>query len=902
MDPRRVVPNRLLRGGAVLMAVVLAFPIAVAAAEPPVRPDALSARLAAGDSGSPKAAARGISASRFTPLVGAGGGHGPADTLRWCSRLATGPAGSNSIPVDLSAATITAREFGVTSAYLPSDLSLADALGAKNALTANGIASALADYVTPLGDTCTTSAQGGSLGPASVTAQGDVAIVRPGTGNVSLPKKTTAVVVDLRNLPAAVGVGDAVRRAVATALRTAPTPPLRWLRLHNGPADEVFTPFSTYSTSVEILNAPPLPTAATRDLPLVLLTSERMAPEVAEIAGTLRLTQRAWVVGDDILTQVAESRWRSVGSSGIAARTQVLDRPTGGAVLLDVGGLSVGQDDPNDPTTASLTQTVSVGNGLRRLSVSLDGPNGADIDLYVLHDADGNGTFSFPAELVAAGITASADEVAQVAGLVPAGAYQILIHGYFVPRPPARVSLRVDTTTAELWPDVILADRPDDPSTAVQTAAIAQALAGATPPATGGTATRSTMITVDPFVPIRPDDLGRGEMRSALLVAHGLTRLFFRYFPVVGDGIDARLIETLGAVDAWKPGDRPAARNILRRFGEVLHDGHQFVFNFGDSDSVGFLPIMLDDIGGQPVVRTSAIGSILPGDTLVSIDGRPATDIIAEELARTSAATSGYRFDIATRELNYMTGPQTIQVQAPGGPTRTVVVQPQPVAALFQALDARFPRQNGPLGDLGAADLYYLNVDLPASPTIGSVRAALAQANAIGARGLILDVRGYPTFGHYELAQRLIQQPFSSPIFGRAIYVGSDTMFPVASAFMLQPLANPSWRGPIVLITGPHAVSAAENFMIMLVGAGRLDAIVGAQSAGTNGNITGGLTPGAWGFTYTGMEVLFPDGSQFHGVGIVPDVPVALSATDLRDGIDRDLLTAIEVMRENLHP
>jgi hypothetical protein len=83
--------------------------------------------------------------------------------------------------------------------------------------------------------------------------------------------------------------------------------------------------------------------------------------------------------------------------------------------------------------------------------------------------------------------------------------------------------------------------------------------------------------------------------------------------------------------------------------------------------------------------------------------------------------------------------------------------------------------------------------------------------------------------------------------------------------------------------------------MQMLVGADRVT-VVGQRSAGTNGNITGLSLPGGFGFTFTGMEVLNPDGSRFHGIGIEPDVYVPLTAQDLRDGVDRDLLTAIDLL------
>jgi C-terminal processing protease CtpA/Prc len=38
------------------------------------------------------------------------------------------------------------------------------------------------------------------------------------------------------------------------------------------------------------------------------------------------------------------------------------------------------------------------------------------------------------------------------------------------------------------------------------------------------------------------------------------------------------------------------------------------------------------------------------------------------------------------------------------------------------------------------------------------------------------------------------------------------------------------------------------------------------------------------------------DGSQFHGIGVVPDFPVEYTAADLAAGRDRDLEVAIQVL------
>src|SRR5262249_26018360 len=243
-------------------------------------------------------------------------------------------------------------------------------------------------------------------------------------------------------------------------------------------------------------------------------------------------------------------------------------------------------------------------------------------------------------------------------------------------------------------------------------------------------------------------------------------------------------------------------------------------------------------------------------------------------MAHNSAATLGYLLDICDQFVVGMTGPMTLTLQDTYGVQRTVTV---PVGT-WDDYDRVFQpgvsvRPNGWLGDQGAPQLYYLNLN---SYTTGpaEMRAAIQEASESGARGLVLDMRGYPgNVDHYEVAERLIQEPFLTPIFKVNDFNGVHDSSVSSFQYVRTPLNSPSFDGPIVVLTGPHAASAAENFVQMLVGAHRVT-VVGQPSAGTNGNITGLQLPGGFGFTYTGMEVLNPDGGRFDGVGIKPDVYV----------------------------
>lgn len=392
--------------------------------------------------------------------------------------------------------------------------------------------------------------------------------------------------------------------------------------------------------------------------------------------------------------------------------------------------------------------------------------------------------------------------------------------------------------------------------------------------------------------PSRATRLSPGIARAGLVTIHGALRRFFPYFHQVGDRIDERLEETLAMVDAapLNP-DRMVA--LMDRFGEALQDGHARGF-FQGRRNAGFVPAELDEVAGEVVVRRSDVPELLPGDTLVSIEGVPMADWLAPVYARTPAATPGYRFVRAMDELRTLQGPTLFGVRAPDGSLREVRVQPRPEAALNAFGLAPSIRHEGRLDDLGAPDLAYLNMTTEVLTSESQFLTALEDARST--RGLVIDMRGYPGgLSHYDVIPHLMPRRFFLPVFRPPLLVGPDMRDSMEYVNSIEPRA-PTFDGPIVLLVGPGTISAAENFSMMLVGAHRVR-VVGRRSAGTNGDITLLRLPGNGAFIFTGMEVLMPDHSPFHGIGIVPDVEVLPTAEDFAAGRDPELLKAIEVLR-----
>lgn len=410
------------------------------------------------------------------------------------------------------------------------------------------------------------------------------------------------------------------------------------------------------------------------------------------------------------------------------------------------------------------------------------------------------------------------------------------------------------------------------------------------PPISGGSTERAALAPIDPWEASPAIGLDRGITRAALVIVHGALDRFFPYFDIVGDGLHDRFALLMDETEASVPSDRPAMADLLRRLLWTIHDGHAFVFD-QVSPSSG-IPVVLDHLAGRPIIRRALPAhDLAPGDTIVAIDGTPVEAWYHARRELVSAASEGYALDLIGRRVGRFSGTRTFTLEDPEGRTREVSLTPLPAAdPAWSAFDYSYtPRPSGRLTDLGAPGVLYLNLDGQVTPDAAAIAPHLDDIGA--AEAVVADMRGYPAAFQTEVVNALSGGAYQSPLFDIPVWEGPDDF----SFFTQQHISGqPTPIGkPIVWLVSPRSVSAAENLSTSVVTL--TDAhVMGRPSAATNGNITGVSLPGGFGATFTGMLVSFPDGSTFHGVGIVPDTVVAPTAADLRDGVDTVLEAALD--------
>ena len=120
---------------------------------------------------------------------------------------------------------------------------------------------------------------------------------------------------------------------------------------------------------------------------------------------------------------------------------------------------------------------------------------------------------------------------------------------------------------------------------------------------------------------------------------------------------------------------------------------------------------------------------------------------------------------------------------------------------------------------------------------------------------------------------------------------GFDTKY----EWYINPEGDFQFTSDIVVLTGRYTVSAGERFAI---GAKILPhiTVIGDTTANTQGSIMGREMLNGWNYTFTFERVLDPNGTNYEGIGINPDIYFQSDILDLstQDIILEEAIAEIE--------
>ena len=358
---------------------------------------------------------------------------------------------------------------------------------------------------------------------------------------------------------------------------------------------------------------------------------------------------------------------------------------------------------------------------------------------------------------------------------------------------------------------------------------------------------------------------------------------FYPYFDVVEVDWEAALEEALIRCFTDKTSEDHLV--TLQKLTALLKDGHVYV---SQNTTPNFSPPISWEWVENKLIITQVFddySNVKVGDEVTNIDGQLAKEYFKEVESRISAGTKGW--------LDYRA--RTVSLRGPKNSKLSISVAGKEIE-LVRNQD--FYKDRRPA--LAKKDfhkkindqVYYLNLDLVPMDTIKVLLPKLEKYKSI-----ICDMRGYPKSNH-DFIRHLLKTNDTTEAWMKVpnIVYPDHEKIPEYWTTNWGMKAKKPYLGDkqIIFIINGRAISYAESFMGYIEGYD-LATLVGQPTAGTNGNVNPFSLPGGYRISWTGMKVVKHDGSQHHGIGILPDVYVEKTIDGIINGKDEFLEKAIEL-------
>jgi carboxyl-terminal processing protease len=353
---------------------------------------------------------------------------------------------------------------------------------------------------------------------------------------------------------------------------------------------------------------------------------------------------------------------------------------------------------------------------------------------------------------------------------------------------------------------------------------------------------------------------------------------------------------------------------LLARCIAELRDGHTDVrMRFFEIFDPAQPALTVRPVEGKAII--TAIGSsrditdanLKVGDEILTIDGRSVGDILTQEIyPYIFASTEQSRESKAFMYL--LRGPSNsvvnLSVKGINGEGRDLVV------ARDMNWERRLPRKdfaNFEYKDLGGGVSYIAINTFANSDVVDKFKEHMDEVRK--SRGLIIDVRenGGGNSGNgdrivsFLIDEAIPSSPWKTPQHIAAFKAwGRPKNWYVGEAEYLEP-SNEMERfaGPVVVLIGTETGSAAEDFVVLLHSSKRAT-LVGSKTCGSTGQpLQFEFDCGISGRICTKRNT-YPDGREFIGVGIIPDVEAHATTRDIAAGRDAVLERGVAVLQDRI--
>lgn len=160
-------------------------------------------------------------------------------------------------------------------------------------------------------------------------------------------------------------------------------------------------------------------------------------------------------------------------------------------------------------------------------------------------------------------------------------------------------------------------------------------------------------------------------------------------------------------------------------------------------------------------------------------------------------------------------------------------------------------------------------------------------------KGIIIDMRCYPSEGlnYFAAFIKSGNAPFAKFSSGR---VAEPGLFLVGGTQTVTPESN-NYKGKVIIIVNEQTQSAAE-YATMAFQSSPNVTVIGSTTAGADGNVSTIILPGNISSYISGINVLYPDGTDTQRKGVKIDIVVKPTINGIKAGRDEPLEKAKQLI------
>uniref|UniRef100_Q028G2 Peptidase S41 n=1 Tax=Solibacter usitatus (strain Ellin6076) TaxID=234267 RepID=Q028G2_SOLUE len=387
-----------------------------------------------------------------------------------------------------------------------------------------------------------------------------------------------------------------------------------------------------------------------------------------------------------------------------------------------------------------------------------------------------------------------------------------------------------------------------------------------------------------------------GFQMLALFRYWNIIEYWFPNRDIIGENWDDVLKQTLPKIVLAK--DRDTYQLEMMALIARIHDSHANLWSsLALRPPVGAcqLPVNLRFVENQAVVTGYSAeamentSGLKVGDVIADLDGVPVAKLVQtwtpyyaasnEPTRLRDIARSMTRGECGAAKLRVFRGTQEVTLQSDRVPLGSLKF-----SSSHDRPGETYQRLSSEVAYIKMSSIK--NVDIPRYID-----------SAAGTKGLIIDIRNYPSdFVVFTLGQLLVTEKTEFVRFTSGD-LANPGAFHWGPPLALNP-QKPHYAGKVVILVDEVSQSNAE-YTTMAFRSATGATVIGSTTAGADGNVSQIPLPGGLSTMISGIGVFYPDKRPTQRVGIVPDIEVKPTIAGILAGRDELLEAAIaEILKK----